>query len=254
MRTGTWTERPLASEELSFITGPDRAGCKVAQVRGNGEWHDTTLAAPSALLDRLGLHGWGLYAAKQLKGPSFKGLRFRPGESFGHYTGKVLAGPLPPTDPLLPQSAERAAGAGKRHLMFIKAEGSDWYLIDGADAGAPFIHCMNDDRGECTNNARIEQSGLARVTKTVQAAPLRTATSLQELANSELLVHYGEGFWKRRDGRPPHPGAGIARLQRGLNVGAARPAPPARGSNTEELCMLCGDRWPVGPFRARRRC
>ena len=70
-------------------------------------------------------------------------------------------------------------------------------VVDGANAGAPFLHRANDALNipNFTNNMKFSELGIATATRVVPAADLNAARSLGDIASSELLVSYGSRFW-----------------------------------------------------------
>ena len=88
------------------------------------------------------------------------------------------------------------ARSGKEHLLLMKVN-SQWAVVDGANAGAPFLHRANDARNipNYVNNIQFSERGIATATRAVPAADLNAARSLGDIASSELLVSYGRQFW-----------------------------------------------------------
>ena len=54
------------------------------------------------------------------------------------------------------------ARSGKEHLLLMNVN-SQWAVIDGANAGAPFLHRANDARNipNFTNNMQFSERGIA---------------------------------------------------------------------------------------------
>ena len=194
---GEWAVMPLLTDELPFVTEADRNSerWRVVLKLHQGSYTPWVLVGPSAFLAQAGLNGDGLYAMHNFRGKRSRGLTDSEGDTIGSYSGEILAGPYAD-----PDSAEadgegsEAAQRGKDALLWVKRKGG-WLLVDGSQGGPPFLHKMNDARGP-RNNVTFKPSGLAVAHRSVPAADLAGAQHLQHLAPAELLVAYGNAFWR----------------------------------------------------------
>ena len=217
--TTNYVKGPLDYDELTFLSPTERARWqKVKIVHPLTKAETTTLLrGPSAQMERslnaallaasdpptpqeqatlatLRTFDDGLYAIASFSGPAQTIIGTSPGDIIGRYSGTVLAsGFKDPDDAAAAAAGVQAAAGGSRHLLWVKRRLYGWCIIDGAATGPPFLYLMND--GGTKNNVAFDSAGDALATKFIPPAPLRTATCLQELAASELLVDYGADYW-----------------------------------------------------------
>ena len=191
-------------DELPFVIGAARQDWQVVLCATRDRTVPTLLAGPSSLLHNLRIDGLGLYTLVALRGPGRRGksaVQDSDGDTIGTYAGRSLAGPFrDPDSSEATEAGSRAAYSGKQHLLWAwKSKG--WYLMDGKDAGPPFMHYMNDSRTPrgVGNNIQFTPGCTAQATKRVPAADLLSATSILDLAQSELLAGYGAWYWKVHD-------------------------------------------------------
>ena len=128
---------------LHWPHAPSRAErtvqCVFRRDTNGGEWEAWCIVAPSAILQRVGKRGLGLYAAAGFQKNDFVGL----------YDGRVV-GTFP---------SRRAALDSNRCARLVRAEydklitrrpiggGRGVELVDGSAGGPPFLHYINDPRG-----------------------------------------------------------------------------------------------------------
>ena len=195
--TGEWLVMPLLTNELPFVTQADRTSqrWRVVLKLHHGSYTPWVLVGPSAFLAEAGLNEDGLYAMRNFRGKRSRGVTDTEGDRIGSYSGEILAGPFAdPDSPEADREGAEAAQRGKDALLWVKRTGG-WFLVDGSQGGAPFLHKMNDARGP-RNNVRFLPSGAALATKRVPAADLTAARAISHLAPAELLVGYGPSFWR----------------------------------------------------------
>ena len=140
-----------ASESMQFIAhGTGKDGRVNVTADGNA-W---VYVDQSSVLDDGEL---GLFAART----------FKPKTTLGMYTGDVV------TD-----------GLSSPYCAYICTRGGFQGIVDGRDAGPPYLQRINDARG--TNqrkNCRMLQSGRIVTLKTIQPG-------------QELFMSYGRGYWR----------------------------------------------------------
>ena len=94
--------------------------------------------------------------------------------------------------------------AGRRHLLWMHAPAGmagRWLLVDGAEGEMPCAALMNDARSR-RNNVEFTGNGLARATTRVPAIALDgpgQPRMFREMGGGELLVDYGDDYWRLHD-------------------------------------------------------
>ena len=145
------------------------------------------VAAPSALLKRLGVGGTGLYAARGFKREDLIG-QYPHDTVVGHYPTREAALGAPETQRLVEQGHDK--------LACVRVQGPGFLLLDGANGGPPFVQLCNDPLGtHLQPNAQLTDAGYLRVTQT-RVRPFDTSKSLEENIHSELRISYGTAYWK----------------------------------------------------------
>jgi hypothetical protein len=154
---------------------------------GSTGWEPWLVVAESAIMERLGRRGNGLYAARAFANGSYLG-RYS-GELIGHYGTRQEALEAPET--------RRLAQRGRDKLVVIRsAQGRGFDLIDGDRAGPPHLEMANDPRGTRLGaNVNLTDAGWMRVESSRGVPPFDLSRSLQDNIRSELRWEYGEDYW-----------------------------------------------------------
>jgi len=146
------------------------------------------VVAPSAMLSSIGVAGRGLYAARS----------FRRGDYLGRYSGEVVTPrPYRSREHALhsPETMARVS-SGATSLMVVRSQGGGpgWVVVDGAEAGPPFLQRINDPRGtRLRPNVEVTEHGFVRVI----ASRIEAFDPEQPLSTkSELRFEYGEEYWQ----------------------------------------------------------
>ena len=173
--TASWDHGP--SVKYVYRRGP-----------GEREFRPWVVVAKSALLDRIGKNGLGLYAAKP----------FKNGDYIGQYDGEEV-GKFPTRDAALQSSqAVQRLKRGNDRLITVRVRGEPGFtLIDGESGGAPYIQLCNDPRniGHVRANTDMSEFGYLRVTH-ARIPAFDLDKTLQENLASELRWSYGdEEYW-----------------------------------------------------------
>ncbi len=156
--------------------------------------------AQSAALKSIGIDSLGLYTLRNLTPRRQTRLAWAPASRIDQYGGTIVAEYQDRNSATAAAERTRLARSGLMHLMEMKFNGR-WTVVDGQNAGPPFIHMANDARniqGYHTNTL-ISENGVATASRVVPAADFSAATSINDLRDSELLVSYGERFWRVHD-------------------------------------------------------
>jgi hypothetical protein len=140
-----------------------------------------TVIAQSAILKRLGINGWGLYAAKPMKEGDYVG--FYDGTLVGHYSTREAAWSAPETRRLLRRGHDK--------LVAIRtAHGPGYDLIDGHGAGGARLEMANDTRGtRLKPNMQMSEYGWFKVTRGHIPA-FSLSKTIEENVNAELRWDY----------------------------------------------------------------
>ena len=160
-------------------------------------WTPWVMVAQSAALASIGITSLGLYTLQPLRPRRQTRLGWSAASRIGQYGGIIL-GTFNDINSRQAKAQMAAwARSGKAHLLQMKI-GRQWAVVDGEHAGPPFLHRANDARGipGFKNNISFSAQGVATATRAVPAADLNAARALQDIGASELLVGYGEGFWR----------------------------------------------------------
>ena len=143
------------------------------------------VVGPSAILERVGVRGLGLYAAKS----------FRRDDYVGQYDGRVVGWYPTRAAALSAPETRRLLMRGHDKLLTVRAQGPGFHLIDGEQCTAPYIPRANDPRGTALHaNAEVTDAGWLRITQArVRAFDLNK--TLDENIGSELRITYEEHYW-----------------------------------------------------------
>ena len=185
-RLASPAERPPAAVQLGVRGGWRVRSCTFAcgsdaylvERRGRGTtWEAHAIVAASVHLASLGIVGWGLYLAL-------------PGKvlptTLGVYSEKVVSRHDDE------RSADEKAVEVTKHsdyVMVIKTT-TKWEVVDGADAGPPFLQYANSPHPHGVSNCDVREDGAFVVSDVAERACL--STPLADQANAELLYEYGE--------------------------------------------------------------
>ena len=160
--------------------------------RGPGEarFSPWLVAAPSALLARLGRNGLGLYATRTFKRDDVVGQY--AGRVVGRYPTRAAALSAPETRRLLRRGHDKLVTVRPPH-------GPGFHLLDGEGAGPPHIELCNDPRGTALQpNAVLTDAGWLRVIQ-ARVPPFDISKSIHENISSELRIDYTDDYWQLHD-------------------------------------------------------
>lgn len=171
---------------LHWEHGPSPVQCVFCRVRG-GEWQPWVIVARSAIMQRVGQHGLGLYAAKSFHRDDFVGAY--DGQVVGTFASRDAALASPACVRLVRRGHDKLITRGRRH-------GAGVELVDGDTGGAPYLHRINDPRGTRLGpNVQLTPGGWFRVTqRRVPAFDL--ARGVDENIAAELRFSYGDEYWR----------------------------------------------------------
>ena len=126
--------------------------------RHDGEREEPwTVIAQSAILKKLGINGWGLYAARPMKAGDYVGQY--DGTFVGHYATREAAWSAPETRRLLMRGHDKLVALRSAH-------GPGFDLIDGHGVGGARLEMANDPRGtRLQTNMDMSNFGWFRVTR-----------------------------------------------------------------------------------------
>ena len=146
--------------------------------------------APSAMLHKKGLEGYGLYAAKA----------FAVGTDIGKYAGRIV-GSAPTQREAMMHPIVRRLNWRNDYLLVVERvrnqPGERYVVVDGSDAPAPFLQRVNDVHGTRRKpNVLITPAGNFRVARKMVRYNVRR--SWTENGKAELLTDYGEEYWEGR--------------------------------------------------------
>jgi hypothetical protein len=155
-------------------------------------WVEWVMVAESAMLRSLNIQGWGLYALKHFSPRQRIGI-------FGGIVQKRSGNSVEPSgegEALQPHNKD--SGEYSLQVRLRPSDGGGVAVIDGADGPPPFLHLINDaHRSTYSNNVRFDQYGGVEATKHIMPASDLNASDLFDLARSELLIPYQQGYWRR---------------------------------------------------------
>jgi len=139
------------------------------------------VVAQSALLKRLGVTGWGLYAARP----------FAEGGYIGKFGGTVVGNYPSRQAAMAAPEARRLLRRGHDKLVTVRAaKGVD--LLDAH--GPPHLGMANDPRGtRLQPNAIVTDAGWMRTTRRVPAFSL--GKTVEQNGEAEIRWSYGEDYW-----------------------------------------------------------
>ena len=191
------TQRQLRDSEwdvadLHWPHAPSRAErtvqCVFRRDTNGGEWEAWCIVAPSAILQRVGKRGLGLYAAAGFQKNDFVGL----------YDGRVV-GTFPSRRAALDSNrCARLVRAGYDKLITRRpiGGGRGVELVDGSAGGPPFLHYINDPRGSGLRpNTTLTPGGYIKVLQS-RIAAFDLDADLEHQAGAELRFSYGdEEYW-----------------------------------------------------------
>ena len=149
-------------------------------------WEPWVVIAQSAILKRLGITGWGLYAARSFTRGDYVGKM--QGTLVGHYETREAAMSAPETRSLLRRGHDK--------LVTVRpSQGPGFDLIDGQGAGPPHIEMANDPRGtRLEPNAELSEYGWLRVTRG-RVPAFSLAKTVEGNVDAELRWSYQESYW-----------------------------------------------------------
>ena len=135
---------------------------------------------PSALLNRIGLNGKGLYAAK----------KFKIGDLIGKYSGRELGRFHSETE--CDTYASNRSLSDMVLMCRVGQRESGFLLIDGSTGCAPYLQYVNDAKGTGKkNNSKLTSFGNLYAQSTIEALE-KPHMNIQH----ELCFSYGRNFWK----------------------------------------------------------
>ena len=157
----------------------------VSRKVSRGVWEPWVFVARSALLDRVGVLGYGLYAAR----------RFRKGDVIGRFDGTVVNTFNSREQAMRSPIARRMVQGGKNMIITRQAQPRGVELLNGSTGGAPYLQYANDPRGTGLQpNANVTPGGYMTVSQTsIQAFDLDKR--LHENIGSEIRWSYGDDYW-----------------------------------------------------------
>lgn len=172
--------------DLHWKHGPSPVQCVFRQ-SGAAGWQPWVIVARSAIMARAGREGLGLYAARTLDRDAY----------VGKYDGRVVKN-FPSREAAMESvEAKRLLARGHDKMITRKsARGSGVELVDGEDAGAPFLHRINDFRGSGRReNARLTEGGWIQITKShIPRFDLNRGVDAN--LSSELCFDYDNEYWR----------------------------------------------------------
>ena len=144
------------------------------------------IVARSAVMQRVGRRGLGLYAARSFKQDDYLGL----------YDGQVI-GTFASRDAALasPACARLVRRGHDKLITRRRSHGGGVELVDGESGGPPFLHRMNDPRGTGMRaNVELTPGGWVKVTqRRVPAFDLQQGVDAN--IGAELRLAYGDEYW-----------------------------------------------------------
>ena len=176
--------------ELNWEHGPSPVNCVFRRVRGDS-WEPWVIVARSAVMQRVGRRGLGLYAARGLRQDDFVGL----------YDGRVVGRFASRRSALESPACTRLVRSGHDKLITRRrSQGAGVELVDGESGGPPFLHRMNDPRGSgMRSNVELTPGGWVKVIqRRVPVFDLQSGVDAN--IGAELRLAYGEEeYWGMMD-------------------------------------------------------
>ena len=112
------------------------------------------------------------------------------GLKIGRYTGKVLG--TYRSEAAAKEAAGKLSRTQRTYVMQIQ-RGKGWQLVDGADAGAPYLQRSNDYRGtSLSQTAMVDHVGDLFMHDIPPYNPLKSFADNQL---AELLYDYGDNYF-----------------------------------------------------------
>ena len=173
---------------LQWEHGPSPVQCVFRRVRGG--WEPWVIVATSAVMQRVGRRGLGLYAARSFTQDDFVGLY--DGQVVGTFASRDAALASPACTRLVRRGHDKLITRRRSH-------GAGVELVDGETGGPPFLHRMNDPRGTGMRaNVELTPGGWVKVIqRRVPAFDLQLG--VDAYIGAELRLSYGEGYWAMMD-------------------------------------------------------
>ena len=181
LRRSEWSEVKIHYEHgrspVTYVYRRDSA---------SDQWEPWVVIAQSAILKRLGITGWGLYAARPFKRNDYVGKM--GGTLVGHYATREAAMSAP--------EARRLLRRGHDKLITVRpSQGPGFDLIDGQGAGPPHIEMANDPRGtRLEPNTELSEYGWLSVTRG-RVPAFSLAKTVEGNVDAELRWSYQESYW-----------------------------------------------------------
>eukprot|EP00966_Prymnesium_polylepis_P336765 7391735-Prymnesium_polylepis.1 len=261
---GAWDEID-AIGVVGFASSLDPGfGATVTYKRVQGQWIAWTMITQSAALKTKGISGRGLYTLQPLRAARQTSIGSTQPTRIGRYSGTIIAAFPSIESPNGRAFIEERARAGSSSLLSMRVEGVDgWAIVDGnRAASAPYIQRANDYRSLAPRpNIRFTANGYAEcINSDVPAANLQVS-SLAQLANSELLVDYGDDFWRLQKDLGNSPDTPIVtnasvvqQVFRALNLAGGRhdESTAAPGDSVEEAIALSDEEAEEQKTKTRR--
>ena len=157
-----------------------------------GKWHAWLVAAPSAVLEKAGAKGLGLYAAASMPTDTI----------LGRYEGTVVAHYATRAEALHSPEAARLVRRGADKILAVRCRdgGPGWDVLDGTTSAhtPPCIPLVNDPRAtRLRTNCVLSEHGYLRSTRRVPGFDLDA--SIAANTNAEFRTDYGSAFWELVD-------------------------------------------------------
>lgn len=170
---------------LHWEHGPSPVQCVFR--KGRGGWEPWVIVAESALMNRVGKRGLGLYAAR----------RFRRDEFVGRYGGSVIKAFANRGEALASPECMRLVRRGRDKLITRRvSQGSGIELVDGEGGQPPFLHRTNDPRGSgLRSNVELTPGGWLKVIQR-EVPAFDIDANLDANIRSEIRFSYGDDYWR----------------------------------------------------------
>lgn len=169
---------------LRWEHGPSPVQCVFR--KGRGGWEPWVIVAESAVMNRAGKRGLGLYAARH----------FRRDEFVGRYEGRVIRAFVNREEALASPECMRLVRRGRDKLITRRVSNdSGVELVDGEDCPPPFLHRINDPRGSgLRSNIELTPGGWVKVIQR-EVLAFDLDAGLDANIRSELRFSYGDDYW-----------------------------------------------------------
>lgn len=153
---------------------------------GASQFEPWVVVAPSAIMQRVGQHGLGLYAART----------FQRGDYVGQYPRNEVARYPTRAAALAAPETRRLVRRGHDKLIVVRAsQGPGFVLLDGEGGGPPHVELCNDPQGTALQpNAVLTDSGWLRIVQ-ARVPAFDLSRSVAQNATSELRIDYGDEYW-----------------------------------------------------------